>query len=91
MTTEQQRRDLDEERDLREQERERQARLQKKLNHSRKMVDQKVAEIKRVATSIGFWQRRVTYYEREMGMTLAQKRSVAEARRQRRRIRKVVL
>jgi transcriptional regulator GlxA family with amidase domain len=69
----------------------RQERLQKKLNHARKMTENKVAEVKRVATSIGFWQRKCTYYEREMGKTLAQKRLQAEARKIRRRVRKVVL
>lgn len=48
--------------------------LDKKLKHARGMVDKKVDEIKRNVTSIKLWQRRVAYYERERGITLAQKR-----------------
>jgi len=38
------------------------------------MVDKKVDEIKRAVTSIKLWQRRVTYYEREKGVTLEHRR-----------------
>jgi hypothetical protein len=71
----------------------RQKDLDKKLRHARRMVDQKVDEIKRAVTSIRLWQRRVTYYEREKGVTLEAKRQQREESQRKRaaKRRKIVL
>lgn len=71
----------------------RQRDIDRKLRHARRMIEKKVAEIKRAVTSINLWQRRVAYYERERGVTLEQKRQQrAEAQRKRAgKRRKIVL
>jgi hypothetical protein len=71
----------------------RQKELDRKLKHARRMVDKKVDEIKRAVTSIKLWQRRVTYYEREKGITLESKRQQREESQRKRaaKRRKIVL
>jgi hypothetical protein len=71
----------------------RQKDIDKKLKQARRMVDKKVDEIKRAVTSIKLWQRRVTYYEREKGVTLNQKRQQREESQRKRaaKRRKIVL
>lgn len=66
---------------------ERYKKLRTKKQHAQKMVDQKIDEIKRAVTSIRLWQKRVAYYEREQGVTLAQKRIQREANIAKRRVR----
>lgn len=77
----------------RDEEAARQKDIDKRLRLARRMVDQKVDEIKRAVTSIKLWQRRVTYYEREKGITLEMKRQqrvLAQQKRAAKR-RKIIL
>jgi len=59
------------------------------------MVTQYMNETRRAAAGIGRWSKRVTYYERELAITAAEKRALRELqltkRRKRRAARKIAL
>lgn len=69
--------------------------LQIQLDYCRRMVENKVREVRRSAALIGRWQKKCTYFERELATTAAQKRvereRLLEARRKRRAVRKITL
>lgn len=63
--------------------------LQIQLDYCRRMVKEKIDDVRRSAAGIGRWQKKVTYYERELSTTAAQKRAERERRLEERRKRRV--
>jgi hypothetical protein len=83
------------ERPLEEVEQQRRGRIERRLRHARKMVTEKTNEVRRAAAAIGRWSKRVAYYEKELAITVAEKRALREQqlakRRKRRATRKIAL
>jgi hypothetical protein len=53
----------------------------KKLTAAERELSSKMKALKRLVTSIGFWQRRVSYYTRRSSMTDAELHALVEKRR----------